>query len=232
MDIKKAKAILKEAKAHEVITKDISELSDEKLIKLANAVVKKAEEKQAKGENGDHVTSILFLAKVDDGTKSESEDDPDVETFKKLSQLNIEPGIPIPPEIEGSIPDIPTNLRDLSDNEIQTLHGAYGAAAARVEWLLAAEQSAEEAARILADKKEEAYLVTADRKDHGGKPKTNALLKAEARIHDPSIEVWRDKEAKHKIAANTYRRLLNIHDGRRETLSRHWTMRQNQKEGQ
>lgn len=227
----RAQSILNQAKLLGLITKDTSELTDDKQIKLANAIVNNAQKAYRNNERGEKVTSILFAADVD---MNVSEDDPDEDEvrYRKILEEHIESGLPIPPEIEGTPPDLPLDLTELSDKQVRWLHGAFNACSARVGWLYSVEEGGESAAKQIADHYEEQYITTTDRKDIGGKPKPQALLKAEAKQANSTIVKWRDREKKHSIKANKYKRMFEIYNNNCERLSREWTMRIQQRESE
>lgn len=158
--------------------------------------------------------------------------DEDEEYYKVLLEKGIESGLPIPHEIEGDPPKLPLDLTSVSDKEVRFLHGAFNACAARAGWLYACEETGEAAAKQIADHLEDEYItgLGEERKDFGGKPKTQALLKAEAQRANPDIVKWRKRERQHSIAGNKYKRILDAYDGNCERLSREWTMRVNERE--
>jgi hypothetical protein len=228
-NLKRAESILKEAKVHELISKDISELEDSQKIKLANKLVENARKQSAAGRKGEAVMSILFAADVDVGV-SPKDIDKDEERYQATISDHLESGLPIPPEIEGTPPKLPLDLTELSDKQVRWLHGAFNACSARVGWLYAIEEGGENAAKQIADDHEESYVVSADRKDIGGKPKSMALLKAEAKENVPDIAKWRKREKTHSIASSRYKRLFEIYNSNCERLSREWSMRVQERE--
>lgn len=150
--------------------------------------------------------------------------------YEEALNEKIEDGLPIPHEIEGDPPNLPLDLTLLSDKEVRYLHGAFNACAARAGWLYALEETGLAAAKQIADHLEEEYIIGADRKDIGGKPKTQAFLKAEAQADNSDIIKWRRREHKHSIAANKYKRILDSYDSNCDRLSREWTMRMDERE--
>jgi hypothetical protein len=221
-ELVRAEAILSEAKNHELISKDTSELANQSKIKLANAVVKQAQKAYKNKERGEHVTSILFAA--DEDFTQASEDD-DEALYESILASEVETGLPVPHVIEGDPPQLPLDLSELSDKEVRWLHGAFNACSARVTWLYSVEEGGEAAAKQIADHHEEKYITNTERKDIGGKPKPQALLKAEAKEADPDILKWRKRERKHSISAGRYKRLVEIYNNNCDRLSREWTMR-------
>lgn len=221
----RALAILNEAKSGGMLKKQIP-FDTETQIKLANYVVEEARARKDKGENGPHITNILFTADVD-WTNSLKEDEDD-KKFNSYLKAELENGLPIPPEIKGDIPELPMDLTIISLKELRRLHGAFNACAARVGFLYAMEETAEAAAKMIANNYEEKYIATADRKDIGGKAKAMKLLQIEAAENYPQIKKWRSRERDHSIKANQYKRLLESYNQSCDRLSREFTMRQDE----
>lgn len=229
-ELKLAKAILNEAKAHEVIEGELPE-DEKKLIKLSEQLVKAARKAYDKGERGDHVTSILNLADSVSNDSDSEEVEPEPDTPEKIYQRAVRESIenlPIPVEIdEDAIPDMPIDLAELSDKELMRFHGIFNACSARANWLVAVEESGKSAAKTIADNMEDEYIVNLGeaRKDFGGKSKTQALLKAEAESKNSELKRWRQLQRKHEREENKIRRLAEIYDNYCERLSRQWTYR-------
>lgn len=168
-----------------------------------------------------------FLEREDEiKEKPKSED----ELFYENSLEEQVENLPIPHEIEGELPELPLDLTELSDKQLIYLHGAYNAASARIGWLYAIQEAGENAAKSIVDYHEDSFIATADRKDHGGKAKAQAILKAEAAEYDPDIVVWKRRQRDHSIKAGKYKRLLERFDLVCERLSRQWTMRENERD--
>lgn len=222
----RALAILNEAKSGGMLKKEIPADSDTQ-IKLADYVIEEARTRKDKGENGTHITNILFTADVD-WTRPIKEEDEDERKFNSYLKAEIETGLPIPPEIRGEVPELPMDLTTLSLKELRRLHGIFNACAARVGFLYAMQETAEAAAKMIADNYEEKYIATADRKDIGGKAKAMKLLQIEAAEKYPQIKKWRSRERDHAIKANQYKRLLDSYNQSCDRLSRDYTMRQDE----
>jgi hypothetical protein len=139
-------------------------------------------------------------------------------------------GIPTPSEPKGKVPDLPLDLTDCTDTQLMKLHSAYNALSARVGWLYAVEEAGEAAAKTVINNFEEEYFNIADRKDFGGKPKAQSLLKAEAVNKFPELKVWKERYSKHSIDARKYKSLLERFDNVCDRISRHWTMRTENRE--
>lgn len=229
--VQRAKAILNEAKANNVIDAGKPLPEDEtKLVKLADQLVELARKAHKNGERGDHVTSILFAADVDHNISSGPgepivmPEDADDKAYQEALAEAVE-NLPVPEEIEGDVPNLPMELADLSDKQLIRLHGAFTACSARIGWLHAIEEAGEAAAKMIADHKEAEYIATADRKDIGGKAKPQALLKAEAEKADYDLAKWRKRQTQHSIKANKFRRFLDVYNLACDRLSRQWTFR-------
>lgn len=223
---KRALAILNEAKAVGMLKKPVPDDNDTRL-KLAEYVIEDARNRFNKGEKGKHITRILYTADV----SLEQELDNDERRYLEQIEDEIETGIPVPPQIKGDVPEMPLDLTTISTTKLRQLHGAFNACAARVGWLYAYEEAGEASAKAIADHYENEYIYSADRKDIGGKPKTQQLLKIEAEKTYPQISKWRDRESKHKKKANKYKRLLDGFNLSCDRLSREFTMRDKEQNG-
>jgi hypothetical protein len=223
-EIKRAIAILKEAKNHDIIDKPIPE-DDELKIKVADYLVNQAYQAREEGENGDHINAILFTAEVDWNTGEIAEDDPDEQTYREAIQEFIDKTLPVPVDPNEEEPELPFDLTSISDRELRFLHGAYGAYFSRANYLYSIEEAGLSAAKQIADEHEDEYIATADRKDIGGKPKTGALLKIEAAKADPAILKWRERENNHARRAKRLSRMRDIYEKNVERLSREGTLR-------
>lgn len=231
--VKRAIAVLKEAKSHDIISKPIPE-DDNLKIKVADAIIDQARKAREAGENGEHVTAILFTADVDFTTgeiKEEEPKDEDQKFYEAAIKETVRDNLPIPKD-PPEVPELPFDFTSLADEELRFLHGAFNACLARAAWLYAINEAGESAAKKIADHYEEEYIINADRKDFGGKPKTAALLKAEAASENSAIVKWRDLEKKHSIKGNKYRRLRDIYESNVERLSREGTLRNDERKHQ
>lgn len=238
LQVKRAIAILKEAKSHGVLKKPIPDDDDLK-IKVAEHIVKEARKARELGEEGEHVIAILFTADVDftTGEIKEKGDDPEDEIleeneapteeealYRKAIRESLKDNLPIPKDISVP-PTLPFDLTSIDDKELRFLHGAFEACMSRAGWLYIINDAGKEAAKQIADHKEAEYIATADRKDIGGKAKAAALLKAEAAESDSAIIKWRELEKQHDITANKYRRMRDIYASNADRLSREGTLR-------
>lgn len=216
---KRALAILNEAKNGGMLKKQIPS-DNETRIKVANYIVDEARKRRENGERGAHIQNILFTADVD---WSEDEEE---KKYREYINEELEDGLPIPPEIKGEIPEFPADITQVSTQLLRKLNGDFNACSARIGWLYALEEAGQSAAKQIADSHEEAYIITADRKDIGGKAKAQKLLEAEARAADKDIVKWRDREKRHANRANKYKRLLDAMNNHCDRLSREFSMRQ------
>jgi hypothetical protein len=232
-NLEHARAIVSEAKGFgiEVGTPE----TDEELVTVANQIYDFALEAKDSGMNGEHITTIIKLTEnyipfeknsTEETVPSGNDDDEDRSFYLKSIEERITDNIPVPPEIEGKAPNLPVDLNELSDKEIMRLHGAFTACSARINWLYAIEEAGESAARFIANKKTSDYIAFADKKDEDTKkPKTMEVLKAEARSESEEINYWRTLQEKHEVAAKKYHTVSEIFNNNVERLSRHWTMR-------
>lgn len=245
LQVKRAIAILKEAKAHDVLDKPIPEDDDLK-IKVADYIVGQARKAREAGEEGEHVIAILFTADVDFTTGEIKEKGDDREENEILEETEaptedeafyraaiketVKDHLPIPKEPDDE-PELPFDLTAISDKNLRFLHGAFNACFARAAWLYAINEAGEAAAKQIADHKEDEYIVGLgdERKDFGGKAKSAALLKAEAAANDDAIVEWRDRQKKHAIQGNRYRRLRDIYESNVDRLSREGTLREDER---
>lgn len=164
------------------------------------------------------------------GLKEEEaeETDPDKILYNKALHEEVD-GIKIQHQIEGEIPELPVDLNDLSDKQVMYLYGAFNAMSARVGYLHALSEGGKTAAESLVQHYEEKYLATADRKDHGGKVKAHYILKAEAIEAFPQLTEWKRLAREHSIEAGKQKRMFEILNQNCERLSRHWTMRMDER---
>jgi hypothetical protein len=209
--------------------------TDEQIVETANKIYDFAVEAQDSGMNGEHITTIIKLTEnylpfeknsTEETVPSGNDDDEDKSFYLKSIEERIADNIPVPPEIEGEAPNLPVDLNELSDKEVMRLHGAFTACSARINWLYAIEEAGESAARFIANKKTSDYIASADKKDEDTKkPKTMEVLKAEARSDNEEIDYWRNLQEKHEVAAKKFHTVSEIFNNNVERLSRHWTMR-------
>jgi len=209
--------------------------TDEQIVETANKIYDFAVEAQDSGMNGEHITTIIKLTEnyipfeknsTEETVPSGNDDDEDKSIYLKSIEERIADNIPVPPEIEGEAPNLPVDLNELSDKEVMRLHGAFTACSARINWLYAIEEAGESAARFIANKKTSDYIASADKKDEDTKkPKTMEVLKAEARSDNEEIDYWRNLQEKHEVAAKKFHTVSEIFNNNVERLSRHWTMR-------
>lgn len=218
-----ATSIINEAANQEIITQKPQ--SNSSKIKLAEHLVKMAREAYSKGERGKHVLSIINIAKL-----NSEEIDEDEKFYKDVINEKMEKNLPIPPEIEGQAPNLPLDITNIGNKELRYMYGAFNACSARANWLYSLEEAGASAAKQIAEHYIEEYVIHADRKDYGGRSKAMAILKAEAKDKYPEIIKWLDREKKHEIKANKYKRLLDTYDNACERLSREWTFRMNERE--
>jgi hypothetical protein len=239
LDERTATAVINEAKSHGVVDYDMPEDTDER-IKKAEKLVKLARRAFDMNERGDHVTAILFTADVDAGApkvayaQPKESDDPDEDEYNRLVTEEVEGALPLPPHVAGDVPELPLDLTSLSDRALQKFHGIYTACAARTNWLYAIDEAGRDAAKFIADRYENQYITSLtrdERKDVGGKPKTTALLKAEAAESNSAIVKWRKRQHEHSVSANKNKRLLEIYTTYVESLSRQGTLRQQEQGG-
>lgn len=232
---KHARAVISEAKGFGL---DVgSPETNEEIIKLANQIYAYALEAREEGMKGEHIKTIINLTEnfeeqpVEEDLPEETvpagtEDDEDKQFYMKSIEERIAENIPVPPEIEGEPPNLPIDLNELSDKEVMRLHGAFTACSARVNWLYAVEEAGEASAKFIANKKISDYIAIADKKDdETKKPKTMEVLKAEARANDEEINYWKSLQEKHEVSAKKYHLAAEIFNNNVERISRHWTMR-------
>lgn len=226
-----ALAIINEAKSHEIIDLDIPETENQQQI-LAEELLIMAKEAWDDGNRSEAVSAIHHIAELQEKTEQAKQPQKNNELHKMQYLESIkENELPIPPEIEIEIPDIPLDLTNLSDREIMRLHGVYNACSARANWLYAQEEAGESAAKKIADHIYNEWVVSADKIDaKSKKPKTKDVLYAEAILETDSLGEWWDTYKTHATSAKKYSRLRDIYDNNCDRLSRQWTMRTEEKE--
>lgn len=228
--IKRAKAIINEAKNYEVYNDPVDYGNEDALFALSEELEISAREAFDRGKRGAAVTSILFAADVDWASSSKQPEEDEENVYKKFIEAEIE-HLPIPPDPGGDLPTIPANISELSDRELRNYYGIAGAISARAAWLYAVEDAGKTASKHIADDIYETWLITAVKKDpETKKAKTSEALKAEARRDNPDLKSWRDRQTGHTILANKYRRLRDLYNNHCDRISREWTMRTQEKE--
>lgn len=222
MNLKRAEAILKVALEERFITEANYDTLDK--IELADYLYKEAQ----KHREQEGAKKILFAAEVESEGKPQSEDD---KVYREAIKDNLPENLPVPPEIEGDAPVLPLNLNELADKEVMFLHGAFNACAARLGYLFSIEKSGENASKHIADHHFYEYLRSAERKDPDTKkPKTMEVLRAEGTLNNENIAKWRKLQHQHELKAERYKQILDQYTQNCEILSRHWTMRINERE--
>jgi hypothetical protein len=140
-------------------------------------------------------------------------------------QLAEEENFPIPPDIEGTAPDMPRDLTALSDLKIRKLYGDFNAFMARAKWLLAVQSSDLANATHMREKAYREAYTSLDRiDDQTEKPKSIPVLEIETK-RSPEYSEWNDKVNKHNMIAITYKALVDIYENNIDRLSREMTFR-------
>jgi hypothetical protein len=232
--VKRAQSIINEAKSHEVYEDELPEEEDDQIL-LAEELVEVANDAFNEGNRSEAVTSIKFAAEIliDNSENKEPEEEQtklgrkDDELYEaEYKEALTEPTeLPIPPEIQEEIPELPLDLTELSDKEVMRFHGAFNALSARANWLYAQQEAGESAAKKIVDHMYDLWVVTANKVDPTSKkPKTKDVLRAEAIQEVDSLGIWVDRQQTHATKAKKLSRLRDIYDNNCDRLSRHWTM--------
>lgn len=127
----------------------------------------------------------------------------------------------VPAPIEEDLPEVPFDLSSLSDAELQRTYMQFSAYSYRAGYLLMVEEAKSFAARNAADEIVEKYIAEDDGDD------TVTEIKARAEQH-PDVKVWRRRQKRWAILAESQRKQRDSYDKICERLSRLETMRQNE----
>lgn len=128
----------------------------------------------------------------------------------------------VPEPIEDDPVELPFDITEISDSELQALHSAFGAYAYREGYLQSIEESKAKICKQAADEITRELLVesASNTKD----PKVT-LLEAEAELDD-NVKKWRKRQRKHEAFAKSHKNMHDNHLAVVEMLSRQETMRQ------
>jgi hypothetical protein len=133
--------------------------------------------------------------------------------------------LPVPPEIQGDVPDMPGDLTGLDDRKIRQLHGEFNAYLGRVEYLLSRERMALHQAKLVLENMVQEGLRTAEKIDPSTeKPKLASVLEAEVNA-DGDVMAWRMNVQRHEMAIIELRGFQEIYARHISVLSREWSMR-------
>jgi hypothetical protein len=147
---------------------------------------------------------------------------------RQLDILAGHEGLPVPKDWEADPRDMPRDLTPLSDIEIRSLHGEYNAYLARARWLLVVEKADLRNASILRDEALRQATLQVDRIDaETKKAKTISLMEAEA-MEDKTYKTYAGHASAHQVRVDAFTTLVEIYSGNVSTLSREWTMRQDE----
>jgi hypothetical protein len=126
----------------------------------------------------------------------------------------------VPAAIEVEPPELPFDLTQIADVELQRLHSAFTSYEYRSNFLLLVEEGIEQLCRQAADEIVEAIIAEND--DH-----KMAVTVLEARAEqDDNVKLWRHRQRKHAHYAQAMRKERNGYEKLLERLSRLEAMRQ------
>lgn len=134
--------------------------------------------------------------------------------------------LPVPEQYEGDPPVIPNNIVSAPLSKLQELARDITACLSLATWRTALAQIDEEYAERVGDHYYRLSLVQAS--SHSDK-RTKDVVIAEAES-DPKVEEWREKENSAHNEFLTYRALKEIYKGQYDTVSRIFSMRQEERD--
>jgi hypothetical protein len=143
---------------------------------------------------------------------------------KTLEQHNM----PVPKDYQGSPPDFPMNVEDLGDIEVRHLHTAFQACAARMHFLATQDESAQHAAKVVYDNRQDELLTKTISKidPDTDKPKLQKVLDAEI-AQDPKYSKYRRLHDKHERTGRQYRKMAELYEKLAIRMNSEWSMRKN-----
>jgi hypothetical protein len=93
-------------------------------ISIAEGIINDAAEAFREGMRGEFVTTILSLS--ESFTSNNNTEDPYI--IRRLAEAKIaKEKLPIPPEIDGTPPDLPRDISVLSDSQLRRFHSEFHA---------------------------------------------------------------------------------------------------------
>jgi hypothetical protein len=157
---------------------------------------------------------------VIDGLEKEYYDAADLESTLRKHNM------PVPGDYQGSPPEFPMSVEDLGDMELRHLHVAFQACAARMHFLATQEESAQHAAKVVYDARQDELLnTTISRVDpETDKPKLQKVLDAEVSA-DEKYSKYRRLHDKHERQGRNYRKMAELYDKLAIRLNSEWGMR-------
>lgn len=166
------------------------------------------------------------LSKISYGGETEKEPEyveliKDVEDQLERERLHIP--APLPP---GDQPEVPFDLNELTDKQLRSLHGAFGAYAYRTGYLLMKEEGKARRCKERADDLHRNFLAVIEKQDEHGKQKVIAVLEAEIESL-PEVIKWRKRQRMYELQAHSLRAQRDGYLKEGEILSRQETMRHN-----
>lgn len=140
------------------------------------------------------------------------------------SQLVQNERFPVPPSVEGDVPDMPRDLTSLDDRALRKLAGEYNALLARARWLAAVEGSDQANAAHMAEHSFRAARRAVPRLGLDGKRRNADDINDEA-YDDPDYRAWKERDLLHDGRFRELRALVAIYEGHIDRLSREASIR-------
>lgn len=131
-------------------------------------------------------------------------------------------GIPDPPS--DGVPELPWRWADITDIDLQNLHGQYASMAYYKGYVRSREERIALHCKEAADEMHSVLLVKAPKYDDKGKEVRITVMEAEI-ASDPNVARWRKLQRKHESMAAQARQEQESYLKVVEALSRHHTMR-------
>lgn len=246
MDLSTARAVLEAAVQGSYL--DAVPESDEEVLSQGQYFYDEAVKAKGAGMNDAAVERIIEVGGAEGGTVAEERGEPEGEVGSPAVQEDdgvvsedaapdgdavgeaerapesSSENLPIPPEIEGEVMEMPRDLTTLSDREIRRLHGEYNALLARATYLVSVEAGDLNSAMALYDHAVRKAFFDLPDKDDEGKRITKADRMEEARLNEEASG-WIARVSEHTAALDKLKALKEIYKGHVDRLSRDWTMR-------
>jgi hypothetical protein len=212
-------AILKAAQAGGYL--DAIPENDEDVISEANFYLAEARKSYENGMKGDKtIKEIVNLGKkLGEQT---------VDNLFGTDEAQLYRGLPVPPDIHAEPVPMPFDLSELSPKEIMKLHAQYNAYLGRARWMYTVVSNKLSGVVHLRDAEyRRAYKDITEKARKNDEKPTKDYIDSLARQDDAYVD-YDNKARLHNEDALSYKALVEIYSGNVDTLSRHWTMRQDE----
>lgn len=137
-------------------------------------------------------------------------------------------GMPIPRDLTVDLPIIPEDLTKVQDEEARAFYSLYNALAARARYLHDLEAGFARACGLLYEHHRRVAIKEA--RSELGKESTLEEVKINAEL-DETVTKWRERRDKHNAEAAAFKTFFDINSDNVKVLSRDWTMRDKEQQG-